>query len=70
MITFEDLSEGPEVFKLASKSCYEIAVDLTTMNISDLRCAAEYLEMRNDLEEGNLISKISVIFMEGLRYSC
>ncbi|KAG1334619.1 Root phototropism protein 3 [Cocos nucifera] len=34
-----------------------MAVDLTASNIAGLRCAAEYLEMTEDLEEGNLIFK-------------
>ncbi|KAK8562762.1 hypothetical protein V6N13_018675 [Hibiscus sabdariffa] len=53
----EDLPGGPETFELAARFCYGIAVDLTAGNISGLRCAAEYLEMTEDLEEGNLIFK-------------
>ncbi|KAK7246715.1 hypothetical protein RIF29_41585 [Crotalaria pallida] len=53
----DDIPGGPEAFELAAKFCYGIAVDLTAGNISGLRCAAEYLEMTEDLEEGNLIFK-------------
>ncbi|KAK4357809.1 hypothetical protein RND71_023419 [Anisodus tanguticus] len=56
-IALDDLPGGPEAFELAAKFCYGIAVDLTATNISGLRCAAEYLEMTEDLEEGNLIFK-------------
>ncbi|KAL9238485.1 hypothetical protein vseg_012901 [Gypsophila vaccaria] len=56
-ISLNDLPGGAESFELASKFCYGIAVDLTAANISGLRCAAEYLEMTEDLEEGNLIFK-------------
>ncbi|GAV79698.1 NPH3 domain-containing protein, partial [Cephalotus follicularis] len=56
-IVLDDLPGGPEAFELAAKFCYGIAVDLTAGNISGLRCAAEYLEMTEDLEEGNLIFK-------------
>ncbi|KAL7236028.1 hypothetical protein ACSBR1_019335 [Camellia fascicularis] len=56
-IVLDDLPGGPEAFELAAKFCYGIAVNLTATNISDLRCAAEYLEMTEDLEEGNLIFK-------------
>lgn len=56
-ISMDDLPGGPEAFELAAKFCYGIAVDLTAANISGLRCAAEYLEMTEDLEEGNLIFK-------------
>ncbi|CAK9174085.1 unnamed protein product [Ilex paraguariensis] len=56
-IVLDDLPGGSEAFELAAKFCYGIAVDLTATNISGLRCAAEYLEMTEDLEEGNLIFK-------------
>lgn len=56
-IVLDDIPGGPEAFELAAKFCYGIAVDLTATNISGLRCAAEYLEMTEDLEEGNLIFK-------------
>ncbi|KAL9141372.1 hypothetical protein ABFS82_14G098700 [Erythranthe guttata] len=56
-VALNDLPGGPESFELAAKFCYGIAVDLTAANISGLRCAAEYLEMTEDLEEGNLIFK-------------
>ncbi|KAF7803763.1 root phototropism protein 3 [Senna tora] len=56
-IVMDELPGGPEAFEQAAKFCYGIAVDLTAGNISGLRCAAEYLEMTEDLEEGNLIFK-------------
>ncbi|KAI9120667.1 hypothetical protein K1719_007700 [Acacia pycnantha] len=56
-IVIDDLPGGAEAFEQAAKFCYGIAVDLTAGNISGLRCAAEYLEMTEDLEEGNLIFK-------------
>ncbi|KAI3810285.1 hypothetical protein L1987_19896 [Smallanthus sonchifolius] len=56
-LALDDIPGGPEAFELAAKFCYGIAVDLTATNISGLRCAAEYLEMTEDLEEGNLIFK-------------
>ncbi|KAG2705011.1 hypothetical protein I3760_05G032800 [Carya illinoinensis] len=56
-IALDDLPGGPDAFELAARFCYGIAVDLTAANISGLRCAAEYLEMTEDLEEGNLIFK-------------
>ncbi|XP_022984852.1 root phototropism protein 3-like [Cucurbita maxima] len=56
-LVFDDLPGGSEAFELAAKFCYGLAVDLTAANISGLRCAAEYLEMTEDLEEGNLIFK-------------
>ncbi|KAF6160662.1 hypothetical protein GIB67_019602 [Kingdonia uniflora] len=57
MIELDNIPGGSDAFELAAKFCYGIAVDLTAANISGLRCAAEYLEMTEDLEEGNLIFK-------------
>ncbi|KAL0917107.1 hypothetical protein M5K25_012154 [Dendrobium thyrsiflorum] len=57
VVELNDLPGGFEAFELAAKFCYGIAVDLTAANIAGLRCAAEYLEMTEDLEEGNLIFK-------------
>ncbi|XP_026666267.2 root phototropism protein 3 isoform X1 [Phoenix dactylifera] len=56
-VELNDIPGGPESFELAAKFCYGFAVDLTASNISGLRSAAEYLEMTEDLEEGNLIFK-------------
>ncbi|XP_042519194.1 root phototropism protein 3-like [Macadamia integrifolia] len=56
-IVLDDLPGGADAFELAAKFCYGIAIDLKASNISGLRCAAEYLEMTEDLEEGNLIFK-------------
>ncbi|KAI5080927.1 hypothetical protein GOP47_0004110 [Adiantum capillus-veneris] len=56
-IRLTDIPGGPEAFELAAKFCYGVAVDLTANCIAALRSAAEYLEMTEDLEDGNLISK-------------
>ncbi|KAL2633477.1 hypothetical protein R1flu_004956 [Riccia fluitans] len=56
-IKLDGMPGGPEAFELASKFCYGASVELTSENVAGLRCAAEYLEMTDDLEEGNLVSK-------------
>ncbi|KAL2621933.1 hypothetical protein R1flu_002138 [Riccia fluitans] len=56
-IKLDDIPGGPETFELAAKFCYGVSVELTAANVAALRCAAEYLEMTEDLEEGNLVSK-------------
>ncbi|KAG2651725.1 coleoptile phototropism protein 1-like [Panicum virgatum] len=56
-VGLDDVPGGTDSFELAARFCYGMAVDLTAANISGLRCAAEYLEMTEDLEEGNLIFK-------------
>ncbi|KAL3692071.1 hypothetical protein R1sor_005722 [Riccia sorocarpa] len=56
-IKLDDMPGGPETFELAAKFCYGVSVELTAANVAALRCAAEYLEMTEDLEEGNLVAK-------------
>ncbi|XP_024980598.1 root phototropism protein 3-like [Cynara cardunculus var. scolymus] len=56
-VILDDLPGGAESFELAAKFCYGIAIDLTSTVIAGLRCAAEYLEMTEEFEEGNLIFK-------------
>ncbi|KAI3758211.1 hypothetical protein L6452_05764 [Arctium lappa] len=51
----DDIPSGLEAFELAAKFYYGIVVDMTAINISGLWCASGYLEMTEDLEEGNLI---------------
>lgn len=56
-IKLTEMPGGPEAFELAVKFCYGIEVDLTPLNVATLRCAAEYLEMTDSLEDDNLVSK-------------
>ncbi|MCO5577252.1 hypothetical protein L7F22_031079 [Adiantum nelumboides] len=48
---------GPDAFGLAATFCYGFRLELTASNVVRARCAAEYLEMDEDLGEGNLIAK-------------
>ncbi|CAL9191603.1 unnamed protein product [Musa hybrid cultivar] len=57
MIELDDIPGGPDAFMLAAKFCYGFAIDLTPSNIAGLRCASEYLDMTEDLQEGNLAVK-------------
>ncbi|KAE8786204.1 Root phototropism protein 3 [Hordeum vulgare] len=49
-------------------------ISSNNFNISGLRCAAEYLEMTEDLEEGNLIFKteafLSYVVLSSRRLHC
>ncbi|KAI3789072.1 hypothetical protein L2E82_01859 [Cichorium intybus] len=56
-VRLDELPGGAEAFELAAKFCYGTVIKLTASLITGLRCAAEFLEMTEDLEEGNLISK-------------
>lgn len=56
-IKLDNMPGGAAAFELAVKCCYGIPIMITRTNVAALRCAAEYLEMTEDLEEGNLVSK-------------
>jgi hypothetical protein len=54
VVELPDLPGGHGAFELAAKFCYGVVVDITAANVAALRCAAEYLEMTEEVEEGNL----------------
>ncbi|KAL3573522.1 hypothetical protein D5086_024135 [Populus alba] len=56
-IQIDNFPGGSEIFELVVKFCYGCRVDLTASNIAPVHCAAHFLEMSDDLEQGNLISK-------------
>ncbi|XP_057851453.2 root phototropism protein 3 isoform X3 [Cryptomeria japonica] len=57
-IKLEGFPGGAKSFELAAKFCYgSIPLHMSASNVAALRCAAEYLEMREDLGQGNLISR-------------
>ncbi|WCJ27868.1 Phototropic-responsive NPH3 family protein [Euphorbia peplus] len=55
---------GPHTFELAMKFCYGINFEITTSNVVNLRCAAEYLDMTEDYREGNLIQRTEIYLSE------
>ncbi|XP_057851482.2 root phototropism protein 3-like [Cryptomeria japonica] len=57
-IKLEEFPGGAKSFELAAKFCYgTIPLHMSASNVAALRCAAEYLEMSEDLGQGNLISR-------------
>ncbi|XP_062084716.1 root phototropism protein 3-like isoform X1 [Humulus lupulus] len=56
-IGIDNLPGGAKTFELVVKFCYGWEVDITCANIAPLYCAAQFLDMSDDLEQGNLISK-------------
>lgn len=56
-IQIDNLPGGAKTFELVVKFCYSWKVDLKATNIAQLYCAAHFLEMSDDLQQGNLISK-------------
>lgn len=56
-IPIDYLPGGAKIFELVVRFCNGWEVDITAANIAPLYCAAHFLEMSDDLEQGNLISK-------------
>lgn len=56
-IEIDDFPGGPDIFLLVVKFCYGWKIDLTAANVAPAYCAAHFLEMTDDLQQGNLISK-------------
>ncbi|MQM08534.1 hypothetical protein Taro_041391 [Colocasia esculenta] len=59
-IHIPDIPGGPAAFEICAKFCYGMTVTLNAYNVVAARCAAEYLEMSETVEKGNLIYKIEV----------
>ncbi|KAJ0566278.1 putative BTB/POZ domain, NPH3 domain, NPH3/RPT2-like family protein [Helianthus annuus] len=57
---------GPKIFEICAKFCYGMTVSISPYNVVAVRCAAEYLEMTEDIERGNLIFKIDVFFYSSI----
>jgi hypothetical protein len=59
-IRIPDIPGGPPAFEICAKFCYGMAVTLNAYNVVAVRCAAEYLEMYESIENGNLVYKMEV----------
>ncbi|KAB2630863.1 BTB/POZ domain-containing protein [Pyrus ussuriensis x Pyrus communis] len=55
---------GAKAFELVTKFCYGVKIELTALNVVILRCAAEYLQMAEDYEQGNLIAQTEIFLTE------
>ncbi|KAI4316405.1 hypothetical protein L6164_024387 [Bauhinia variegata] len=65
-ICLADFPGGPKAFEICAKFCYGMTVTLNAYNVVAARCAAEYLEMIEDVDRGNLIFKIEVFLNSGI----
>ncbi|MED6163313.1 BTB/POZ domain-containing protein npy5 [Stylosanthes scabra] len=59
-VHIHDFPGGPAAFEICAKFCYGMTVTLNAYNVILARCAAEYLEMYETVEKGNLIYKVEV----------
>ncbi|KAK9723759.1 hypothetical protein RND81_05G023500 [Saponaria officinalis] len=64
-----DLPGGSPAFELAAKFCYGMNFEITAGNVAHLRCAAEYLEMSDEYQDENLISRTEAYINEVMVHS-
>ena len=62
IIELPDIPGGAEAFEICTKFCYGITITISALNFVTVRCAADYLQMSDDLDRGNLIGKLEVFF--------
>ncbi|XP_051115535.1 BTB/POZ domain-containing protein NPY4-like [Andrographis paniculata] len=65
-INIDNIPGGPAAFEICAKFCYGMVVTLNAYNVVAARCAAEYLEMHENVEKGNLVFKIDVFLASGI----
>ncbi|KAJ6812839.1 BTB/POZ domain-containing protein NPY2-like [Iris pallida] len=65
-IDISDIPGGADAFEICAKFCYGMTVTLNAYNVIAARCAAEYLEMSEATEKGNLIYKIEVFLTSSI----
>lgn len=62
IVRLPDFPGGVEAFELCAKFCYGITITLSPYNIVAARSGAEYLQMTEEVEKGNLVQKLEVFF--------
>ncbi|XP_052148887.1 BTB/POZ domain-containing protein NPY3-like [Oryza glaberrima] len=65
-LDISDIPGGPSAFEICAKFCYGMIVTLNAYNVLAARCAAEYLEMFETIDKGNLIYKIDVFLTSSI----
>lgn len=56
-LKLENFPGGSETFEIILKFCYGLPIAFNPNNVAPLRCASEFLDMSEEYEDGNLISK-------------
>uniref|UniRef100_A0ACD6A3A0 Uncharacterized protein n=1 Tax=Avena sativa TaxID=4498 RepID=A0ACD6A3A0_AVESA len=65
-VDISDIPGGHSAFEICAKFCYGMIVTLNAYNVLAARCAAEYLEMFETIDKGNLIYKIDVFLTSSI----
>ncbi|GAB4854657.1 hypothetical protein Ancab_023239 [Ancistrocladus abbreviatus] len=68
-IQLDDFPGGAKAFEICAKFCYGMMVTLNAYNVVAARCAAEFLEMTEEIDRGNLILKIEVFLNSSIFHS-
>lgn len=72
-ISFPGFPGGSGAFEAAAKFCYGVKIEFTASNVVPIRCAAEYLQMTDDVSENNLVGRSERFFtntvLRSVRYS-
>ncbi|KAL1190428.1 BTB/POZ domain-containing protein NPY5 [Cardamine amara subsp. amara] len=68
-IEIADIPGGHASFEICAKFCYGMTVTLNAYNVVAARCAAEFLEMYETVEKGNLVYKIEVFLNSSILQS-
>ncbi|PKA57003.1 BTB/POZ domain-containing protein [Apostasia shenzhenica] len=66
IVELPNIPGGSRAFELVAKFCYGEKLELTASNVVQLRCAAEYLQMTEEVAEGNLISKTEIFLNQSI----
>lgn len=56
-VELHDLPGGSDSFELAAKFCYGVHFEITSLNVAQLCCVADYLEMSEEYAKDNLGSR-------------
>ncbi|KAF5814137.1 putative BTB/POZ domain, NPH3 domain, NPH3/RPT2-like family protein [Helianthus annuus] len=59
-IDIHEIPGGSSAFEICAKFCYGMTVTLNAHNVVSVYCAADYLEMHETVDKGNLVYKLSV----------
>ncbi|KAI4382726.1 hypothetical protein MLD38_008652 [Melastoma candidum] len=65
-LRLDGIPNGAKSFLFVAKFCYGVRIELTAWNVVSLRCAAEYLGMKEGYGEGNLVEETESVLTEVL----
>ncbi|XP_073308042.1 phototropic-responsive NPH3 family protein NPY2-like [Primulina huaijiensis] len=65
-VHIHDIPGGSSAFEICAKFCYGMTVILNAYNIVAVRCAAEFLEMHETIDKGNLIYKVDIFLTSSI----